>query len=157
MPSAACADYDPRVRVVAFDYGRVRIGVATSDPSGVLARPLTTLVAGRADTIDRIVALVSEIAGANGGLDAIVVGLPRRLDGGPHDLADEVRAFGATLASRVAVPVVFQDERLSSREAESRLAATDRSWRRRKAKLDAAAAAVVLQDYLNTRAAGRDG
>lgn len=156
MPSAACADYDPRVRVVAFDYGRARIGVATSDPSGTLARPLTTLAAGGADTVDRIVALVSNIAGEDGGLDAIVVGLPRRLDGGPHDLEGEVRAFGAAIASRVPVPVVFQDERLSSREAESRLAATDRSWRRRKAKLDAAAAAVVLQDYLDARGAARD-
>ena len=157
MPSAAGADYDPRVRVVAFDYGRARIGVATSDPSGVLARPLTTFAAGRADTLDQAVSLLSEISGEDGGLDAIVVGLPRRLDGGPHDLADEVRAFAAALAERVKVPVVLQDERLSSHEADSRLAATERSWRRRKAKLDAAAAAVVLQDYLDARDAAHGG
>ena len=151
------ADYDPRVRVVAFDYGRARIGVAVSDPTATLARPLTVLSAGRADAVERAVGLLAEISGEEAGLDAIVVGLPRRLDGTPHELADEVRAFAASLAARVPVPVMFQDERLSSHEAESRLAATDRSWRRRRAKLDAAAAAVILQDYLDARGPGRDG
>ena len=60
-------------------------------------------------------------------------------------------ALAQALQARVNIPVVLQDERLSSREAESRLALRERDWRRRKAKLDAAAAAVVLQDYLDSR------
>jgi putative Holliday junction resolvase len=55
------------------------------------------------------------------------------------------------LAARLAVPVFTQDERLSSREAEERLALREKDWRKRKAKLDAAAAAVILQDFLDTR------
>jgi putative Holliday junction resolvase len=59
------------------------------------------------------------------------------------------REFMAALTSQVSVPVVSGDERLTSREAESRLAERERDWRRRKKKLDAAAAAIVLQDYLD--------
>ncbi|MBE3088438.1 MAG: Holliday junction resolvase RuvX [Chloroflexi bacterium] len=152
----ARADYDPRVRALAFDYGRKRIGVAVSDPSGTIARPLTMLPGDRADTVDQAVALVTGLTGEEAGLDAIVIGLPCRLDGTPHDLTDDVRAFAAGLAARVNVPIVFQDERLSSHEADTRLAATERSWRRRKARLDAAAAAVILQDYLDAQYRGRD-
>jgi putative holliday junction resolvase len=74
-----------------------------------------------------------------------------RLDGSPTSLTSVVEAFARALQDRVAVPVILQDERLSSHEAESRLAVRERDWRQRKRKLDAAAAAVVLQDYLDHR------
>jgi putative Holliday junction resolvase len=80
----------------------------------------------------------------------VVVGLPRRLDGSPNEQTAVVTAFVGALRARIAQPVVLQDERLSSIEAESRLALRDRDWRSRKKKLDAAAAAVILQDYLDT-------
>ena len=143
--------YDPRVRALGFDFGRKRIGVAISDATGTLARPLTVLRGGRADTLDQVVALVATLANEEDGLAAVVVGLPRRLDGSPHGLTADVQAFAAALAARISVPIAFQDERLSSHEAEARLTATDRSWRSRKARLDAAAAAVILQDYLDAR------
>ena len=76
-------------------------------------------------------------------------GEPRRLDGTPNDQTAGVTAFVETLRARIPQPVVLQDERLSSVEAESRLALRDRDWRSRKKKLDAAAAAVILQDYLD--------
>ena len=60
-----------------------------------------------------------------------------------------MRAFIAALADRTALPIAVEDERLTSREAESRLALRERDWRKRKAKLDAAAAAIILQDYLD--------
>ncbi len=85
------------------------------------------------------------------GLGLVVVGLPRRLDGTPNDQTAGVTAFVEALRARISQPVVFQDERLSSVEAESRLALRDRDWRSRKKKLDAAAAAVILQDYLDAR------
>ena len=83
------------------------------------------------------------------GLASLVVGLPRRLDGSPNDMTPRVEAFAAALRARTALPVVLQDERLTSREAESRLALREKDWRVRKKQLDAAAAAIILQDYLD--------
>ena len=85
------------------------------------------------------------------GLDSVVVGWPRKLDGSATDQTAAVETFARTLAEQARVPVFLQDERLSSVEAESRLAVRERDWRRRKQKLDAAAAAVILQDYLDAR------
>ena len=85
------------------------------------------------------------------GLVAVVVGWPRHLDGSPNEQTPIVEAFARAIESAAGLPVILQDERLSSVEAESRLAHGDRNWRTRKPRLDAAAAAVVLQDYLDTR------
>jgi putative pre-16S rRNA nuclease len=94
---------------------------------------------------------IKQLRTEDDGLGAIVVGWPRRLDGTPTDQTSFVEAFARALERRTDVPVVLQDERLSSTEAESRLAVRERDWRRRKAKLDAAAAAIILQDYLDSR------
>lgn len=136
------------MRVVAFDVGLRRTGVAVSDPSGMLARPLRVIEGARA--IDEAVRLVQELE-ADEPAGAIVVGLPRRLDGTDTHLTPIARSFADALGTRTGLPVILQDERLSSVEAESRLAVRERDWRARKAKLDAAAAAVVLQDYLDGR------
>jgi putative pre-16S rRNA nuclease len=139
------------VRVLALDLGRKRVGLAISDPSGVLARPLEIIEASGPAQLARVVEAVGRLADEEDGLDTIVVGLPRHLDGTPTDQTAEVEAFVHALRERVAQQVVLQDERLSSVEAESRLAIRDRDWRSRKKKLDAAAAAVILQDYLDAR------
>jgi len=124
--------------------------MAISDVSGTLARPLATLpVSGVADAAAKVAAEAARLAGEEDGLSAIVVGLPRRLDGAPTAQTADVEAFAAALGRRTAIPVALQDERLSSREADSRLAVGERDWRRRKVRLDAAAAAVILQDYLD--------
>ena len=78
-----------------------------------------------------------------------MVGLPRRLDGTPNDQTARVHAFIAALKQQTAIPIVEADERLSSVEAESRLSGRVKDWRERKKKLDAAAAAVILQDFLD--------
>jgi putative Holliday junction resolvase len=83
------------------------------------------------------------------GLDAVVVGMPLRLDGSATSATPRVKAFVDALRTRTAVRIATEDERLTSREAESRLAVRERDWRRRKQKLDAAAAAIILQDYLD--------
>jgi putative Holliday junction resolvase len=93
---------------------------------------------------------IVRLAAEDDGLAAVVVGWPRRLDGSPTDQTPVVEAFVRALEP-AGVPVVLQDERLSSVEAESRLALRERDWRVRKRTLDAAAAAVVLQDYLDSR------
>ena len=92
---------------------------------------------------------LTRLASEDDGLAGIVVGLPARLDGSPNTETPAVAAFMAALGARVAVPIVGGDERLTSVEAESRLAVVEPDWRRRKKKLDAAAAAIILQDYLD--------
>jgi putative Holliday junction resolvase len=142
------------MRVMAIDYGERRIGVAISDATATLARPLAVLggASGR-DRVGRVAALVDEWSRDEAGLEVVVIGMPFRLDGAPSEFSARVGAFGEALRARVTVPVIFRDERLSSHEAESRLAVGHRTWQARKARLDAAAAAVVLQDYLDERAA----
>lgn len=140
-------------RVVGLDIGERRIGVAISDATGTLARPLRVLVRGGsdADALRLVADEIARLATEEDGLAAIVVGLPRRLDGTPNEMTPRVQAFAEQLRAASRLPVVLQDERLSSREAESRLALRDKDWRSRKKKLDAAAAAIVLQDYLDSR------
>lgn len=142
------------MRIVGLDVGEKRIGVAVSDATATLARPLSVLQpAGfEADALDVVAREIARLAAEEDGVGAIVVGLPRRLDGSPTPMTVRVEQFARQLESTVAVPVMLQDERLSSREAESRLAVRDKDWRSRKARLDAAAAAVILQDYLDSHA-----
>lgn len=141
------------VRVLGIDYGAKRIGLALSDATAMLASPwrLLTRPSSEAATLKLIVGEVERLVSEDDGLEAIVVGWPRRLDGSPTHQTALVEQFAKALEQRVAVPVILQDERLSSHEAESRLAVRERDWRRRKEKLDAAAAAIVLQDYLDSR------
>ena len=143
-------------RVLGIDVGERRIGLAISDPTRTLARPLLTLtVAGSDEAVTRVASEIARLAQEEeGGIAAIVVGLPLRLDGSPTGQTRNVEAFVAALRTRTSVPIVHEDERLTSREAESRLAERERDWRRRKARLDAAAAAIILQDYLDRRGAG---
>lgn len=140
-------------RIVGLDAGERRIGVAVSDPSRTLARPVGVLhVRGLGPAA--VAAAAAEVTrlGAGEGVSAIVVGLPRRLDGTPTPLTLRVEAFAAGLRRRTGMPVLLQDERLTSHEAESRLALVEKDWRVRKRRLDAAAAALILQDYLDAAA-----
>jgi putative Holliday junction resolvase len=141
------------MRVVGLDVGEKRVGVAISDVTATLARPLSVLrPAGLdIDALDIVVREIARLAQEEDGVSAIVVGLPRHLDGTPSDMTPRVEKFAQQLHARISLPVTLQDERLSSREAESRLALRDKDWRSRKARLDAAAAAVILQDYLDGR------
>ena len=139
-----------RGRVLAIDLGARRVGLAISDASRTLARPLETIaVSGEADAVDRVARRIAQLDGEDEGIAAIVVGLPSALDGTPTPQTSRVTAFIALLATRTALPIATEDERLTSREAESRLALREKDWRKRKAQLDAASAAVFLQDYLD--------
>jgi len=139
------------MRILGLDVGRRRVGLAISDPSGTLARPLKTLQVTDADLIEVVSSEVLRLAGEDDGVAMVVVGLPRRLDGSPSEQTVAVEAFVEALRVRLSIPVACEDERLSSREAESRLAVRERDWRKRKANLDAAAAAVILQDFIDRR------
>jgi putative holliday junction resolvase len=149
LPGRRPRGYHSCVRALAIDLGARRVGLAISDPSGVLARPLEVIEAGGAAQLARVAETIRRFEAEEDGLDLVVVGWPRRLDGSPNEQTAAVTAFVEALRAQIDQPVVLQDERLSSVEAESRLALRDRDWRSRKKKLDAAAAAVILQDYLD--------
>ncbi|MCA1559185.1 MAG: Holliday junction resolvase RuvX [Acidobacteria bacterium] len=141
------------MRAIGVDYGTRRIGLALSDLRGMLARPWKT-VTRAGDPGKAALQLAQEIRALHDdsdGLDVVVIGLPRRLNGEPTQLTAVVETLAARLRELVETPVVLQDERLSSREAESLLAVREKDWRKRKALIDAVAAAVVLQDYLDGR------
>jgi putative holliday junction resolvase len=140
--------------VLGIDYGARRIGLALSDATATLASPWRLLQRppSEAETLRVMIKEITTLAADDDGLAAVVVGWPRRLDGSPTHQTALVEAFASALRSRIDVQVVLQDERLSSHEAETRLAARESDWRKRKARLDAAAAAIILQDYLDSRA-----
>ena len=140
------------MRALGIDYGLRRIGLALSDASGTLASPLTVLMRpkGERETLRLVSAEVARLAAEDDGLGAVVVGWPRRLDGSPTHQTAAAEAFARALETRAGLRVILQDERLSSHEADQRLAAGgERDWRARKKKVDAMAAAIILQDYLD--------
>jgi putative Holliday junction resolvase len=139
------------VRVLGIDYGARRIGLALSDATATLASPWRMLQRppSEAETVRLLIQEINRLQLDEDGLEAVVVGWPRRLDGSPTDQTAGVETLTRSLRAQVDIPVVLQDERLSSTEAESRLARREKDWRKRKQQLDAAAAAVILQDYLD--------
>lgn len=134
-------------RVLALDIGRRRTGLALSDATRTLATPFGVITAQ--PPLAEVLRTADQLAAESDGLAAIVVGRPLHLDGRASAETAEVDAFVARLRARTTLPVFVQDERLSSVEAESRLSAGERDWRKRKLRLDAAAAAVILQDFLD--------
>lgn len=141
------------MRIVGLDVGERRIGVAVSDATLTLARPVRVLrpSALGAGALRLAASEIARLAAEEDGVSAIVVGLPRRLDGSATDMTARVQKFAAELGAVTRLPVILQDERLTSREAESRLALSEKDWRTRKQRLDAAAAAIILQEYLDVR------
>ncbi len=128
---------------LGLDPGDARVGVASSDPSGILATPVETVTRGTGD-LDRIAAVALEL-----GAVRIYVGLPRSMSGGEGPSAGKVRAFARDLSARVhPVPVRLCDERLSTVTAEGQLRAQGRKGKKRRAVVDQAAAVVILQGAL---------
>lgn len=141
------------MRIVGLDLGNRRIGFAVSDATRTLARPVGVLVRppSDAEAVRLAADEIRRLAAEEDGVRAIVVGLPTRLDGTANEMTARVKTFADALGAATGLPVLLQDERLTSREAESRLALREKDWRERKKKLDAAAAALILQDYLDAQ------
>lgn len=133
---------------LAVDVGSVRVGVARSDPGGVLALPVTTLA--RDAAADRDVAALADLVREHGAV-GVVVGLPRTLRGEEGPAAAAARDYGAKLAAAVApVPVHYLDERLTTVSATRKLAAGGlRGSRAKRAVIDQAAAVELLQHWLD--------
>ena len=131
--------------VLALDVGDRRIGVASCDPTGTLASPLTTIERrDEASDIEAVLALASEHEAAE-----IVVGMPLSMSGGRGPQARRVEAFTRALASLLTIPVQVVDERLSSVQAERLMRESGRRPSTNRPLVDAAAAAVILQAYLD--------
>ncbi|MET1059452.1 MAG: Holliday junction resolvase RuvX [Nocardioides sp.] len=133
---------------LGIDPGDARIGVARSDPSGMLATPVETVRRGKGD-----LARIAEILAEENAVE-VVVGLPRSLSGREGPAAVKVRQFALDLARRVApVPVRLCDERLTTVSAEAMLRDRGRKGAKRRAVVDQAAAVVILQQALETERA----
>ena len=136
------------MRILGLDVGERRIGVAAADERAQVALPVAVLERREISAdLDAIARLVQEQAA-----EAVVVGLPISLNGSLGPQAQAVKTFAEELSARLALPVQYWDERLSTVEARHRLAEAGRRGRKARAKLDALAAAIVLQSYLDSRA-----
>ena len=139
------------MRVLGIDYGERRIGLALSDATGLLASPWKKIenTANVGAAARRLADEVRALQADERGLGTIVIGLPRRLNGEANEQTARVRKLAELLGAAVSVPIALQDERLTSHEAEALLAERERDWRRRKDRVDAMAAALILQDFLD--------
>jgi putative Holliday junction resolvase len=131
-------------RILGVDYGSKRVGLALSDQLGLGATPHD--VVDRAGAEAEIAHLVSEME-----VGLVVVGLPTSLGGHEGPSAIEARNFGESLRRLTGVEVVFRDERFTSRIAEDRLVESGMRRRDRRSAVNKMAAAIILQDYLDTR------
>lgn len=136
-------------RILGVDYGERRVGLAISDPGAIIAGPLSVLTrrAGKRPPVQAIADLVQEHD-----VEHIVIGLPLTLAGDDSDWTLEVRAFGDKLAQRAGVGVSFADERLTSVMAERavRSLGLKKHEREQKERIDAAAAVIILQAFLDS-------
>jgi putative holliday junction resolvase len=131
---------------MAVDPGSRRVGVAISDPTGTIAQPLTTLPADPAETLIKRLADLARDEDAG----ALVVGLPRRLDGSMGPEARAARSLAEDLERATGLAVTMVDERLTSAAAERSLLSTGVSRARRRQLSDRVAAALILQSYLDS-------
>jgi putative pre-16S rRNA nuclease len=143
-----------RGRRLGVDVGKVRVGVALSDPDGILASPLVTVPRDMGAAADSVPADIAELVRLVREHEAVqvVVGLPVRLDGSEGTAAIDIRAYAERLAGAVGhVPVVLADERMSTVVASRRLAERGVRGKRQRAVVDQAAAVEILQSWLDAQ------
>jgi putative Holliday junction resolvase len=143
-----------RGRRLGVDVGKVRVGVAISDPDGILATPLVTLSRDMGAAPDVVPSDIAELVRLVGEHEAvqIVVGLPVRLNGAEGSAAMDIRAYAGRLAAAVGeVPIALADERMSTVVATRRLAERGVRGKRQRAVVDQAAAVEILQSWLDAQ------
>ena len=136
------------MRIMCLDVGKVRIGIAQSDPMQIIASPLEVLV--RTNSINKDAKYVADLAKANE-VEKIIVGLPLKLDGSAGDSAAMAREFAEKIAKFSDVAIDFQDERLSTVSAERILLEGNVRREKRKGVVDKIAATIILQNYLDRK------
>ncbi len=143
------------MRALGIDFGERRIGLALSDETGTIASPLTTLSRrrGKRPPLRQI-----EEAAHRHGVEALIVGLPLELTGEESFWSSEVRKVGRELAARLGIPVHMVDERMTSVRANRavRGIGLPRRKREERERVDAAAAAIILQSWLDRRGPGSE-
>ena len=131
--------------ILAVDLGKARTGLAVCDKSGILASPAGVITEYNPE---KLLEKVAEQARAYKA-ELLVMGLPRNMDGSEGESAQNARQFGAALSEKTGLPVEFQDERVTTITAHNYLNATNTLGKKRKAVVDAVAAVVILQNYLD--------
>lgn len=139
------------MRALGLDYGAHTVGVALSDPTGTLATGREIIRRDKESRLRDTLRRIEEIVRANE-VDRVVLGLPLYLDGRISPRAQKTMEFREKLEKRLGLPVIMQDERLSSVEAEEILKERGIPRKDWKEHIDALAAEVILQDYLNGKA-----
>ncbi|MHC4068577.1 MAG: Holliday junction resolvase RuvX [Planctomycetota bacterium] len=133
------------MKYLAIDYGNKRTGLATCDPNETIATPLTVLTTS--EDLPNKIAQIMETENA----DAVIIGLPINMDGSEGFQAKRVRQFAEQLERQLNMTIHFQDERLSTFGAQEKLGQTDLSKKKKGSRLDAVAAAQILQDFLEAK------
>ena len=135
------------MRILAIDYGSTRIGLALSDPTGTLARPLP-FVPAKADA--KLAREIVELAQKHE-VHLFLIGLPRNMDGSSGEAAAKVQAFAAILGQATPIGIKLIDERLSTVQASRQLQEAGKNTRKQRAQIDSEAACVLLQGYLDSQ------
>ena len=135
------------MKIMAVDLGQVRTGLAVSDPTEQLASPVGTITEKNTDKLLEKVAA----AAREQGVQQLVVGHPRNMDGSRGESARRAETFAASLEKAAALPGVLWDERMTTVSAIGYLNQTDTRGKKRKAVVDTVAATIILQDYLDSR------
>jgi len=134
------------MRILAIDHGTARIGLALSDPTGTLARPLPFVPVNKGDAkLAREIATLAQKEQAQ----LILLGLPRHMNGSLGDAAAKVQAFATALGHATKIPIKLIDERLSTVQASRQLHEAGKDARAQRGHIDSESAAVLLQGYLN--------
>ena len=132
------------MRALAIDFGSKNIGIAVSDALGITVRPLETLRRSALHKdLERLKFLIADLE-----VEAVVVGLPLSMDGTMGDAAEHTLRFIERLSAKIDVPIITQDERFTSYEAEQIMMERGLNRAQRRQHSDAVAATIILQDYL---------
>jgi putative holliday junction resolvase len=140
------------IKTLAVDWGRARLGLAVSDDLGVTAQGLTSLPRiSETKDVEALAAYIRDL-----GIGAIVVGLPKNMDGSLGPSAEAAQAFARALRERLRIPVHLWDERLTTRAAERTLIGAGMRRRARRGVVDQMAATMILQGFLDRQRATAD-
>ena len=133
------------MRILALDWGEVRVGAAVSDPSGQIAFPLDKIIESK-NAITEIKQLVDELE-----IVLVLIGMPKNLKGESGISSEKLKKFAASLSQIIKTPIEFIDERFTSVEAGNRLSEQGLNLQQQRTIKDNIAAQIILQQYLNTQ------
>lgn len=139
-------DPDTAHPALGIDHGEARIGIAATDPLGILAHPVETIDVRKSDAIERIAVLAAARS-----IRTLVLGLPVRVDGTEGTAAEKVRGFGAKLSKRLPeLPLIYVDEAYTTMDAAAKLREAGRKAKQQKSVIDQAAAVAILEAWMES-------